>query len=126
MKIKIFVKNPNTDKSIKSTETLNYLSKALRRTQFYKDRILNDGFELSYVDFKWEYIINFNETDGFIVCREYDNMVKIWVYKTKNELNPDIFECRLSNIIPKTNATIHYEEIQFINLIKLFHKKIKK
>lgn len=83
--------NPNKDKSVKSTDLLNYYSNLIRSNKFYEN-ISNEGFELSFADFKWEWIINFKNTTGFIVLKEIGKEnLKMWVYSYGEDLRPTEF-----------------------------------
>lgn len=101
--------NPNKDKSVKSTDLLNYYSNLIRSNKFY-DNISNEGFELSFADFKWEWIINFKNTTGFIVLKEIDKeTLKMWVYSYGEDLRPTEFVIN--------NASMN--EISFSKLLTL-------
>ena len=63
------VLNPNKDKNVKATEILNGISKNFRNSVFFRKFVKSEGFELSLVDFKWEWIITLNN-EQFIVFRE--------------------------------------------------------
>jgi len=82
------VMNPNVDKTIVSTDLLNIFSKAFRDSDFYKKYVSQDGFELSIADFKWEWIINFNNKSGFMVMRELGYDLKLYVYEHCDDLYP--------------------------------------
>jgi len=101
--------NPNKDKSVKSTDLLNYYSDLIRNDKFY-DNISNEGFELSFADFKWEWIINFKNTTGFIVLKEIGKeTLKMWVYSYGEDLRPIEFVIN--------NASMN--EISFSKLLTL-------
>ena len=89
----VFIKNPNADKSIKSTEKLNSISKDFRKTKFYKV-VDNEGFELNYVNFTWEWIINFKDTGAFMALNERGNNIYLYAYKYKDDLYPDVYELK--------------------------------
>ena len=101
--------NTNKDKSVKSTDLLNYYSDLIRNDKFY-DNISNEGFELSFADFKWEWIINFKNTTGFIVLKEIGKeTLKMWVYSYGEDLRPIEFVIN--------NASMN--EISFSKLLTL-------
>jgi hypothetical protein len=86
-----FYTNPNKNKDVKSTDTLNYVSRFFRRTNFFKDFVKEEGFELNPGDFKWEWTINFKNKSGFIVLDERDSRgIQFWIYKTEDDLKPQI------------------------------------
>jgi hypothetical protein len=111
------VMNPNVDKDVKSTDNLNRLSKALR-THNFMSRIKSEGFELSICDFKWEYIITFKSTTGFIVFRENSNdKLDCWLYKFDDDLQPQQF---LIDSADKDSGEV------FIKLVKSMYYSIIK
>ncbi len=79
--------NPNPEKGVVESTKLNKLSDFARTTEFFKKFVSKEGFELSPADFKWEWIINFNKKSGFMVIREYGNHLRLFVYKTADDLN---------------------------------------
>lgn len=89
----IFIKNPNEDKSLKITEKLNSISRDFRKTNFYKV-VENEGFELNYVNFTWEWIINFKDTGAFMALNERGNNIYLYAYKYKEDLNPIVYELK--------------------------------
>jgi hypothetical protein len=95
--------NPNSNKDVKSTDKLNKVSATLRESTFFKKYVSSEGFELSFADFNWEWIINFNNKSGFIVFREYGPHLRMFVYKHNDDLNWDEiiinnFSCNTSSI----------------------------
>lgn len=85
--------NPNKDKSVKSTDMLNAISKTFRQDSFYRF-VSQEGFELCPFDFQWEWIINFNNKSGFIVLREYGAHIRMFVYTHSDDLDPKEFLIR--------------------------------
>lgn len=111
----ILILNPNDDKSVKATEKLNFIANALRKEDFYK-RVEREGFELNYQDFKWEWIINFEDTGAFMALRERGKNINLYAYKFENDLDPIIYEIRDF----KTKHTS-----KMVQLIKTVYYKIK-
>ena len=111
------VLNPNVDKNVKSTDHLNRLSKSLR-TDNFMTRIKSEGFEISICDFKWEYIITFKATTGFIVFRERGNGLDGWLYKFDEDLQPQQFFI--------DNADNKDSDKMFIKLVKSMYYSIIK
>ena len=81
--------NTNPNRGIVETKKLNTFSSHLRNTDFAKSFISQEGFELSPIDFTWEYLINFNRKSGFMVMREYGSDVKLWIYSYNDDLSPE-------------------------------------
>jgi hypothetical protein len=110
--------NPNPNKDVKESAKLNYISQLARETDFFKKFVSQEGFELSPADFKWEWIINFNNKSGFMVLREYDNHLRFFVYKTKDDLNWKEFlikDFNLDNRSVSRLISLIKQERQFIN-----------
>ena len=75
-------------KGIIESKVLNGLSKEFRKTPSYKRFVLKEGFELNPFDLKWEWIINFKNKSGFVVLNEKPSVVMMYVYKSKEDLDP--------------------------------------
>jgi hypothetical protein len=117
-KLKLMViNNPNKDKSVKSTDVLNYYSNLIRGEKFYEN-ISNEGFELSFADFKWEWIINFKSTTGFIVLKEIGKeTLKMWVYSHTDDLRPTEFVINnASEDVKCFNKLLTLLEANYINI----------
>jgi hypothetical protein len=110
--------NPNPQKGIVETPKLNKLSEFARTTDFFKKFVSQEGFELSPADFKWEWIINFNKKSGFMVFREQGNHLRMFVYKTADDLNWQ--EGLIKDF--KTNET---SMSKLVNLIKSMRYDLK-
>ena len=89
-----FYLNPNPGTGVVETKKLNSFSSFFRTSAFCKNFVSEEGFELSPVDFKWEYIIKFNTKSGFMVMKEYGNefksYIKLWIYSYGEDLKPEI------------------------------------
>lgn len=72
--------NPNEDKTVKSTDTLNRVSKSFRNSSFFKrnSHYIKEGFEINPSDFKWEYQINYKKS--LIVFKELDDCLDYYIY----------------------------------------------
>ncbi len=102
--------NLNSDKSIKSTDILNVLSKSFRECSFQKTRNLKEGFEINPIDFVWEYQIKFGKS--LIVFRERVTHIEYWVYLDgENDIQPII------NSICKTGISLS-DKTNFCKLIR--------
>ena len=95
--------NPNQDNAVASTDVLNYVSKAFRNNSLMRF-VKEEGFELNPMDFKWEWIINFN--NGKFIAIKEDKMnfkgtmlpcAKAFLYQHDNDLEPIQVACVLSH-----------------------------
>ena len=93
----LFIQNPNPGQGVKETTILNKYSANFRESAFAKKFVSQEGFEIGF-DFVWEYTINFNRKSGFIVFREVGNVLKVFVYKDDEDLDPTLYEVR--NALP--------------------------
>lgn len=93
--------NPNPN-GVVATEKLNKASEVLRTTDFFKNFVKDEGFELSPADFKWEYIITFNKRSGFMVLRESGNDLRLFIYVEKDDLN--WIEVQIKNFNPDNRS----------------------
>lgn len=107
--------NPNDDKSVKATEKLNFIANNFRKDTFYK-RVEREGFELNYIDFKWEWIINFKDTGAFMALNERGKNIYLYAYKYDEDLNPTVYKLR-------DFKTKHISKI--VRFIKTIYYKIK-
>jgi hypothetical protein len=72
---------------VTSTPMLNAVARYARTTDFFKNCVSQEGFEINPIDFKWEWIINFNNRSGFVVLRQHGNHLRVFVYKTQDDTN---------------------------------------
>jgi hypothetical protein len=116
MNVVIF-QNEKDDKSVKEAKKLNFLSQHFRKCMFKRKFKIDEGFNLSFIDFVWEYEVQ--KGKSLIVFRELDqNNIKFWAYKNGNEdVNPML--CKVVQI-PSTN----YGGKQFCDLIEIIFKNI--
>jgi len=78
------ISNPNPDQGIKATEQLNGFSKEFRTTNFYKERVEVEGFDLNPHNFMWEYIIDL-KNGSRIAMNEQEGEVRCFYYKKKDQ-----------------------------------------
>jgi hypothetical protein len=96
------IHNPRPNQDVVETKRLNDFSAYFRGTDTYRKFCFQEGFELNYGNFEWEYIIKSKNNHSFIVLTErLDNgLLGVYGYFQGNEMKnkPDFyFNPTLSN-----------------------------
>ncbi|MFZ4599860.1 MAG: hypothetical protein ACOYNN_14550 [Terrimicrobiaceae bacterium] len=78
--------NPNPGQGIKEAEQLNGFSKEFRSTNFIKQKVATESFELNPMNFEWEYIIDL-KNGSRIAMVEQRGEVRCFYYKKKDQPN---------------------------------------
>lgn len=86
----ITINNPNKDKSVKETPTMNYISKFLRTKSTFTNLVKEEHFEIHFICFIWEWIIDTNNGSRFVI-QEYkvsknNTTLQIYYYKNANDI----------------------------------------
>ena len=118
--------NPNEDKSVVETAILNQYFAILSKDEFFRKftNVSKTGFEINFMDFKWELNIVFNQRSGFMVFRETGrpNQIKLYVYSHVDDLHPK--EILINNAIPIDG--IVNGSGRLLKLIKFEYKNLQK
>lgn len=94
--------NPNPGTGVKAAETLNKISADLRTTDFFKKYVKEEGFQLCPIDFKFEWIIKFNNKLGYMAIRETGFNLELFVYSSEEDMNWNRFI--INNFTPNKNS----------------------
>ena len=104
-----FINNPRPTQDVPATNRLNNFAAYFRATDTYKELCSEEGFELNYNNFEWEYTIKSKNNQSFIVLTEYEmdnGLLRCYLYPKGDEVKnrPDM-------IIPSVITNENMEEV---------------